>query len=143
MWLLTFPPTLVIMGLVLIFADAPSREGVSLDTLPYVLSRLVFAPVVENLVLVAIISILSCFISSANKIAIIASLVAALAHARSSWAPHGLIVAWLFYVLSRAYLVWRPRGIRIAYFVTVLMHAAHNLIPTSLVAALKTIAIVE
>jgi len=126
MWLLSFPPT-VLIGM-LFMASGSSRGGHVSNGVIAAFCTLVLVPLIETALLVLTISLFSRVFRSSHGVAVASAVVWAVLHSLA-WPPWGIIIAWVFYVMSRAYVAWRPLGSARAFFVVVFIHAAHNLIP--------------
>jgi hypothetical protein len=85
----------------------------------------VFAPLVETLLLSALLWGLSRFIASPVRVAAASALIWGGLH--GAVAPMWFFgTVWAFFVFSYAYLAWRPRSYRHAFFVAALPHAMQN-----------------
>lgn len=84
-----------------------------------------FAPLVETLLLSALLWALARFIASPVRIAAASALIWGGLH--GAVAPMWFFgTVWPFFVFSYAYLAWRPRSYRHAFFVAALPHAIQN-----------------
>ena len=91
------------------------------------------APIVETLIMAAVLIVLSRFMSPTG--AVLASAVLwAIAHSVHA-AAWGLVIWWPFLIFSTLFMVWRERGTAIALAVAASTHALQNL-PPGLVIAL-------
>lgn len=98
------------------------------------LSFVLFAPVVETLIMAGVLAVLTRFVSATAAILASAALWG-LAH--SLLAPAwGLIIWWPFLIFSTLFVVWRERGIAAGLGVAAATHALQNLIPALLVSKL-------
>lgn len=98
----------------------PDRDG-----WPRILSGLLFAPVVENLIMIAMIGVARHFCSAKLSVAIMVCVMAVVHAMAASWMAIAASVAFLVYGAS--YVAWQPSGGRRAYWITVLQHAIFNL----------------
>jgi hypothetical protein len=89
---------------------------------------LIFSPVFESLLLVAIIEILRGLRFPVGFQIFIAALVLCLSHS-ISWLPWGVIVAPGFTLGAFAYTRWRSTSKQTALGITILIHLLHNSIP--------------
>ncbi len=89
---------------------------------------LLFSPIVESAVLVAVIELLRWFRSPSWLQVFGSALVLAFLHS-VGWTPWGFIVAPSFAIMACAYLFWRPSSRRAAFVIVVCTHALHNLMP--------------
>jgi hypothetical protein len=90
-----------------------------------------FAPVVETLIMAAILSVLLRVLSPTA--AVIASAAGwGIAHslAAPAW---GLVIWWPFLVFSTLYVTWRRRSLPAALAIPAAVHALNNLVPSLLI----------
>jgi hypothetical protein len=131
--LLDVPLTAAISWLIgrLTGAEDPTFAGTSWWRILAVMC--VFVPLVETTVLAAFVEIARRFTCSLLAVAILSSVIAALAHSLAAplWGP---IIAWTFFLQAICYQVWRERGRADAFGLTCALHALHNLYPTVLLA---------
>ena len=86
-----------------------------------------FAPLVETLIMAAVLSLLARFLSPT---ATVLSSAALWGVAHSLQAPvWGLVVWWPFVIFSTLYMVWRERSVLAAIGVAAATHALQNLVP--------------
>ena len=100
---------------------------------PVVLFMLVvFAPLVETLIMGGLISLFLRFASPTTAI-LLSAIGWGLAHSSQAlgW---GLVIWWPFLIFSTLYVVWRQRGFWVAVAVVTATHALQNLGPGLLVA---------
>jgi membrane protease YdiL (CAAX protease family) len=92
----------------------------------------VFAPVIETLIMAGLLSLLLRFLSPATSI-LLSALAWGVAHSSMAlgW---GLVIWWPFLIFSTLYVVWRQRGFWIAVGVAAMTHALQNLAPGLVVA---------
>ena len=86
-----------------------------------------FAPLVETLIMAAVLSLLIRFLSPTNAV-LVSALLWGLAHS-SQAAAWGLVIWWPFVIFSTLYLVWRERSVWAALGVATATHALQNLLP--------------
>jgi hypothetical protein len=92
----------------------------------------VFSPVVETLIMGAVLLVLLRFMSPA--VAIFASAIGwGIAHS-SVALTWGLVIWWPFLVFSTLFVTWRCRSLRLAFALPMCVHALQNLLPALLVA---------
>lgn len=131
-WLLTFPLSI---GLAWVVSQVfPGAEQPKFDVSgPLALFLLVvFAPVLETLIMGGVLLVLLRFLSPAY--AVIAS-AAGWGIAHSLGAPTwGLVIWWPFLIFSTLFVTWRQRSLALAFAMPMLAHALHNL-PTALIVA--------
>ena len=95
----------------------------------HVLDNLVFAPVVESLILIGTIELLRWFRFPVGLRIACSALVLASLHAFVS-IPLALVVAPGWFILSAAYVMWRGTSWKTGLVVVASIHALANLIPT-------------
>jgi membrane protease YdiL (CAAX protease family) len=86
-----------------------------------------FAPLVETLIMAAVLSLLARFLSPTRAV-LASALLWGIAHSLQAtvW---GFVVWWPFLIFSTLYLVWRERSIWAAIGVAATTHAVQNLVP--------------
>lgn len=131
-WLLAFPVSIglaVLARTVLPEAAAPEFKvegGVALFLL------VVFAPLVETLIMGAVLLILTAFLQRELAVAVSAIGWGA---AHSMMAPvWGLVIWWPFLIFSILFVTWRQRSLLAAFLVPMGAHALQNLLPALLIA---------
>jgi hypothetical protein len=91
-----------------------------------------FAPLVETLIMAAVLSLLARFMSPTA--AVIASALGwGVAHSLQA-AAWGLVIWWPFLVFSTLFMVWRQRGTMAGIAVAAATHALQNLAPALAIA---------
>ncbi len=86
-----------------------------------------FAPLVETLIMAAVLSLLARFLSP--TLAVLASAALwGIAHSLQA-AAWGLVIWWPFVIFSTLYMVWRERSVVAALGVATATHALQNLGP--------------
>ncbi|MDQ3077560.1 MAG: CPBP family glutamic-type intramembrane protease [Pseudomonadota bacterium] len=99
-----------------------------------ILLLVVFAPLVETLIMAAILALLTRFLPATAAI-LVSALLWGIAH--SLQAPvWGLIIWWPFVIFSTLYVVWRQRGVWAGIGVAATAHALQNLGPALIVSKL-------
>ncbi|GAA4719330.1 hypothetical protein H9L13_08395 [Sphingomonas lutea] len=131
-WLLCIVPSLGLAYLV--SSVAPQLDLPEFPIKGHVgfLALAVFAPVVETLILAAIVTVLRLFLSPTLTVFVSAA-GWGLAHSleASAW---GLVVWWPFLIMSMLYLVWRERSIWLALAIPAAVHMMQNAGPAYQVA---------
>jgi len=89
---------------------------------------LLFSPVIESLLLVAIIELLR-WLHSPPWLQLFASAFVLAALHCIPWPRRGIIVAPSFVIDAFSYLYWRSTSRRSAFGITACLHALHNVIP--------------
>ena len=91
-----------------------------------------FAPLVETLIMGAVLSLLVRFVAPTAAVIISAALWG-VAHSLQA-AAWGLVIWWPFVIFSTLYLVWRERSVVAAIGVATATHALQNLLPALMIA---------
>ena len=91
-----------------------------------------FAPVVETLIMAAVLSLLARIISPAAAV-LVSALGWGIAHSLQA-AVWGLVIWWPFLIFSALYMVWRQRGAAAGLSVAATTHALQNLAPALFIA---------
>ncbi len=91
-----------------------------------------FAPLVETLIMAAVLSLLAHFLSPTPAVLLSAALWG-IAHSLQA-AAWGLVIWWPFVIFSTLYMVWRERSIMAALGVATATHALQNLLPALTIA---------
>ena len=130
-WLTAFIPSIMLSALVTALLPTVGQPQLPLGTtLALVLVALV-APVIETLLMAAVLAVLLRLVSPTA--AVITSAAGwGIAHslAAPAW---GLVVWWPFLVFSILYVTWRQRSLLAALAVPAAVHALHNFLPAALV----------
>jgi membrane protease YdiL (CAAX protease family) len=92
----------------------------------------VFAPVVETLIMAAVLSVLTRVLSPTAAV-LGSSLLWGIAHSAQA-AVWGLVIWWPFLIFSTLYLVWRQRSVLAGLAVAATCHALQNLVPAVVIA---------
>jgi membrane protease YdiL (CAAX protease family) len=124
LWLLALLPSLMLSGIVsLLVPDAEPPALVTEGSIPLLLI-IVVAPLIETLIMAAILLGLRKVVGPTPAVVASAILWAA-AHSLSApvW---GLIVWWPFLIFSAAFLTWRERGLLTAIGIVTAAHAMQN-----------------
>ena len=101
--------------------DFPARGAIAFGAL------VLFAPVVETLIMAALLGLLARFLTPTATVLTSAALWGV---AHSLQAPvWGLVVWWPFVIFSTLYMVWRQRSVVAALGVAAATHALQNLVP--------------
>jgi hypothetical protein len=131
-WLTAFPASMLfaaIGGMVLPQAEQP-HFAVSGAAAMFAL--VVFSPVVETLIMGAVLLLLVRIMPAALAIAV-SAVGWGIAH--SSVAPiWGFVIWWPFLVFSTLFVTWRQRSLALAFALPMCVHALQNLLPSLLVA---------
>jgi hypothetical protein len=98
------------------------------DPAANLLSLVVFAPIIESLILIGAIELIRLARAPETVQVIVAALFIAELHYWPRW-PHAVIVAPGFCIQAASYLYWRRSSWKVAYWVVVTIHALNNFIP--------------
>ena len=128
-WATSFFPSIVLAYLVAQFFPEAAHPEFDLPPAWLFFAVVVFAPVIETLIMGAALLILLRLVSPVAAI-LISSLGWGIAH---SWQVPvwGLTIWWPFLVLSTLFVAWRQRSLAAAFALPMLAHAMQNL-PTAL-----------
>lgn len=91
-----------------------------------------FAPVVETLIMAAVLSVLARFLTASSAV-IASALLWGIAHSLQA-AAWGLVIWWPFLIFSTLFMVWRQRGVWAGLAMAATCHALQNLIPAMMIA---------
>ncbi len=131
-WATAFFPSIALAALVSWALPGAAQPEFKIDGGLALFLLVVFAPIVETLVMGVILLILLRLTGPAAAV-LISTLGWALAH---SWmaASWGLVIWWPFLIFSTLFVVWRQRSLLAAFAVPATVHALHNLAPALLLA---------
>ena len=131
-WLTAFLPSIAIALLGSLLLPNAAQPEFQVDGGAALFALVVFAPVVETLIMGLVLLILLTFVSPAWAIA--ASAVGwGVAH--SLMVPiWGLVIWWPFLVFSTLFVAWRGRSLTLAFLIPMAVHALQNMIPALLLA---------
>lgn len=90
---------------------------------------LLFSPLVETLILAAIIETARLF-HAPTLLQILASVLVLGLYHSVPWSPRGLILTPGFAVMAYSYVLWRSTSWKISLLIVMCTHAVYNLIPT-------------
>ncbi len=113
----------------LIFSDG-AQPKLQAGTWLGVAIIVLFAPILETLIMGGALLILLRFVSPTVAV-VVSALGWALAHsaAAPAW---GLVIWWPFVIFSTLFVTWRQRSLGAAFLVPAVTHALHNLLPALL-----------
>jgi hypothetical protein len=126
-WLLACPPSLLLSALVSsLMPDVPQPNfgEVGAGTVALLV---IFSPLVETLIMAAVIELLLRFVPAPAAIAA-SSIGWGIAHSLSAPA-WGLVIWWPFLIFSTLYVTWRQRSAWAAIAIVFCVHALQNLGP--------------
>ena len=129
-WLCAFPPSIVLALIaqwLLPDAGRPSFEVAGVETVAVLV---LFAPLVETLIMAAMLELLLRF---ASPVAAVLASAAGWGIAHSLAAPAwGLVIWWPFLIFSTLYVTWSKRSVLAALAIVFAVHALQNLGPALL-----------
>jgi hypothetical protein len=106
------------------------------DPTAHIIEGLVFAPLIETCILIAIIELLRWLRMPTSVLAFVAGGLLALPHSYTGhWGPYAFVVLPSFIIQAAAYLYWRAVSRKRGFAIVASIHALANLFP-----ALYTIA---
>ena len=131
-WLTAFPVSIAFATLGSFLVPHANQPEFGVNGGLAMFALVVFSPVVETLIMGAVLLLLLRLISPTA--AILASAIGwGVAH--SSVAPiWGLVIWWPFLIFSTLFVTWRKRSLALAFTLPMCTHALQNLIPAALVA---------
>ena len=129
-WLLACPPSLLLAALVQQVLPQAAGPEFDIGGLAAIGLLVIFSPLLETLIMAAVLEVLLRFVRPAAAIAI-SSIGWGVAHslAAPAW---GLIIWWPFLIFSTLYVTWRKRSAWMAIGLVFVVHALQNLGPTLL-----------
>ena len=129
-WLFACPPSIVLAVIAAWLLPALERPSFEVAGPVSVALLVVFAPVVETLIMAAVLEVLMRFVRPGVAI-ILSSLGWGLAHslAAPAW---GLVIWWPFLIFSTLYVTWSRRSTLAALAIVTCVHALQNLGPALL-----------
>ena len=131
-WLTAFPISIALAFLAAFLLPDVERPEFKIDGGAAMFALVVFAPVVETLIMGAVLLVLRLFLSPSA--AVLASAIGwGIAHSLAApiW---GLVIWWPFLVFSTLFVAWRSRSLTLAFLIPMAVHALQNLVPALLVA---------
>lgn len=130
--LVAFIPTVLLGVLVVWLFPTQTGPKFAMDGALAVFGLVVFAPLVETLIMGAVLLVL---LRLTGPTAAVLGSSAGWGIAHSLAAPiWGLIIWWPFLVFSTLFVVWRSRSLAAAFAIPAAVHALHNLGPALIVA---------
>ncbi len=129
-WLLAFLPSILLAVLGQWLLPGVERPSFAVTGLAAVVALVVISPLVETLIMAAVLELLMRFMRPSW--AIVASAIGwGVAHSlvAPAW---GLVIWWPFLIFSTLYVTWSRRSVWVAVLVVFAVHALQNLIPALL-----------
>lgn len=129
-WATAFIPSILLAWLVTTLMPPGSQPSFEVDGTLAVLMLVVFAPVLETLIMAGVLTVLLRFTAPATAVLLSA---AGWGLAHSLMAPAwGLVIWWPFLIFSTLFVTWRQRSLLAALAMPAAVHALHNLAPALL-----------
>ncbi|MEO7637132.1 MAG: CPBP family glutamic-type intramembrane protease [Sphingomicrobium sp.] len=135
-WATAFIPSLLLGALLQGVMPDAARPEFDVGGLAAIGALVLFAPIVETLIMGAVLLILLRLVSPTAAV-VISALGWGIAHS-SFAAAWGLVIWWPFLVFSTLFVVWRQRSLAAAFAVPAAVHALQNLGPALLIASGKS-----
>ncbi len=131
-WLSALLPSLVLAALVAALLPEAQPPRFDVDGLLAIFLLVVFAPVVETLLMGSALLVLLRLVSPGAAV-ILSALGWGLVHSLAvpAW---GLVIWWPFLIFSTLFVTWRSRSLAAAFAMPAAVHALHNL-PSALLIA--------
>ena len=131
-WLAAFLPSLVLGALVERLLPGAAQPSFVVDGPQVVALLVLFSPLIETLIMAAVLEGLLRFVPPAAAI-LMSSLGWGVAHSlvAPAW---GLVIWWPFLIFSTLYVAWSKRSAWLAIGIVFLVHALQNLVPALLLA---------
>ena len=131
-WAVAFPVSIVLAVIARTLLPQAAPPQFEVDGLVAIAALVVFAPVVETLIMGSVLLLLSALVRP--EIAVALSAIGwGIAHSLAApvW---GLIIWGPFLIFSLLFVTWRRRSIWLAFLVPIGAHALQNLVPAVLIA---------
>ena len=126
-WAVTTIPALLLSVLVSSLFSQAAAPTFPVNGLSTVLLLVVFAPLIETLIMAAALEILLLVLPP--RFAVVASAAGwGIAHSLAA-AAWGLVIWWPFLIFSTLYVTWRGQGRTMAMGIVLAVHALNNLGP--------------
>ena len=131
-WLTAFPASILLAVLAAVLLPDAAQPEFRVDGAAAIFALVIFAPVVETLIMGLALLILLLFLPPVAAIVVSA---AAWGAAHSLMVPiWGLVIWWPFLVFSTLFVAWRSRSLTFAFLIPMGVHALQNLVPALLIA---------
>lgn len=131
-WLTTFIPSILLAAIIGLIVPNVPQPQFNVAGAVAVFMLVVFAPVLETLIMGTVLLVLLRLFSPTAAI-LLSAVGWGIAH---SWAAPtwGLVIWWPFLVFSTLFVAWRQHSLGAAFAVPMIAHGLHNL-PTALLVA--------
>lgn len=130
-WLLALIPSLALSALASWLFPQGGPEFPVVDPKVQFFGLVIFAPVVETLIMGGVLLLLNRLFGFVPAI-LLSSLGWGIAHSLQAVA-WGLVIWWPFLIFSTVFLVWKQRSLWLAFLLPMLVHGLQNLGPALLV----------
>ena len=129
-WLFAFPPSLLLSVLAQWLLPGVERPAFIVSGPSTVVLLVIFSPLVETLIMAAVLELLLRFLPPAAAI-VLSAVGWGIAHSlvAPAW---GLVIWWPFLIFSRLYVTWSRRSIWLGVAIVFAVHALQNLGPALL-----------
>lgn len=131
-WMLTFPVSIALAWLISLAFPGAEQPQFDVNGGLAIFLLVVFAPVLETLIMGSVLLILLRFVSPAMAV-LISAAGWGVAHSLGA-ATWGLVIWWPFLIFSTLFVTWRQRSLALAFAMPALAHALHNL-PSAIMVA--------
>ena len=131
-WATAFPASILFGAFVSLLLPDAAHPEFRVDGAVALFALVIFAPVVETLIMGAVLLILLLFLPPVAAI-LVSAIGWGVAH--SLMVPiWGLVIWWPFLVFSTLFVAWRSRSLTLAFVIPMCVHALQNVIPALLLA---------
>ena len=129
-WLFAFPPSILLSILAQWLLPAVERPMFIVDGAATVILLVIVSPLIETLIMAAVLELLLRFLPPAAAIAL-SAIGWGIAHSlvAPAW---GLVIWWPFLIFSTLYVTWSKRSVWMAVAIVFAVHALQNLGPALL-----------
>jgi hypothetical protein len=125
-YLIALLSSITVASIIFMLFQPEPKESVESHVLIEFFGVVIFAPVVETLLMIPILGGIGVFTKNAPLTVLISALVWAIGHSLI-WPPWGVVVFIPFLVFSHAFLQWKRESTKSAFIVVVSIHALINL----------------
>jgi membrane protease YdiL (CAAX protease family) len=132
-WLTATIPSLLLSAVVATLLPSLDQPEFNLPPIAALVAIVILSPLIETLIMAAILSLLLRFVPPIAAILISAG-GWAITHSLQA-AAWGLVIWWPFLIFSTLYVVWRQRSLALGIAIPAMVHALNNLGPALLIAA--------
>lgn len=132
-WLTAFLPSIALAALVSTLLPGVAQPELAISNPVMVALVVVAAPIIETLIMGAVLALLLRFLPPAAAV-IVSAAGWGVAHSLAA-AAWGLVIWWPFLIFSILFVTWRKRSIVAALAVPAAVHMLQNLLPALLILA--------